>query len=85
MYDSLTSSKEVIHKSQELYQQEGIDPFIAILQNADPLTLQKLHFNDHYRLRRAVEHWWMTQTPLSKVHLSKSQENKNFPYWKEQG
>ena len=60
-------SKQVLEKSHTLYQKEGIHPFLKILQKCDPPNFHKLHKNDHYRIRRAVEYYWSTERPFSSV------------------
>lgn len=85
MYQSETPKPEVLEKSQLLYETEGIKPFMDLLQSIDPITAQKLHINDHYRIRRAVEHWWSTHTPFSQVSRLQDEKNKTSPFWKEQG
>jgi tRNA dimethylallyltransferase len=85
MYDSVTTDPEILDRSNKLYLIEGIKPFQDILQSVDQETFQKLHPNDHYRIRRAVEHWWMTQIPLSQASSLQAEKNNTFPYWQEQG
>ncbi|MAZ47344.1 MAG: tRNA (adenosine(37)-N6)-dimethylallyltransferase MiaA [Halobacteriovoraceae bacterium] len=65
MFDSKTSPDHVVEKSNKLYQQEGILPFLEILKAHDQASYERYHENDHYRIRRAVEHWWSTKTPFS--------------------
>lgn len=65
MFDSKTSPDHVIKKSNELYQKEGISPFLEILKVHDQASFERYHENDHYRIRRAVEHWWSTNQPFS--------------------
>lgn len=65
MFPSSTSPKEIIEKSDLLYSEEGINPFIEFLQKHDQKSFEKYHENDHYRVRRAVEHFWTTGTPFS--------------------
>lgn len=65
MYDSLDVSDEVRHESAKLYQEHGIEPFIDVLKLNDPERMSKLHPNDHYRIRRAWEHWQMTGKPIA--------------------
>lgn len=79
MYDSPSTPKEIIQQSDELYASEGIDPFLRILQINDPDSFKRYHANDHYRIRRAVEHWWTNQTPLSQARHHKDEENKILP------
>jgi tRNA dimethylallyltransferase len=85
MYESKTPSTEILKQSQELYEKEGIAPFIRILEIQDSNTMRRLHPNDHYRIRRAVEHWWTTGTTLSSAHLKQDEKNKLHPFWMEQG
>lgn len=75
MYDSPTTPKEILLRSDELYNQEGIAPFLAILKKEDPATFARYHENDHYRIRRAVEHFWANGVPLSSERAKKDQEN----------
>ena len=77
MYDSPTTPKEISERSDKLYQQLGIDPFLVILAHHDPATLNRYHANDHYRVRRAVEHFWNTGTPLSEARSKKDEENQS--------
>ena len=63
MYESVDVSDELKNKSDLLYKKEGIEPFIEFLQKNDPKRLAELHPNDHYRIRRAWEHWQMTGGP----------------------
>lgn len=60
MYKSETTSPDIIEKSNFLYSKEGISPFRDILKTSDPRSFEQYHENDHYRIRRAVEHLWMT-------------------------
>jgi len=85
MFDSTTSSGEILAKSKQLYDRDGISPFIEILEKSDPISLQRLHPNDHYRIRRAVEHWWSTQTPFSAVMQDMENKKMTNPRWKEMG
>lgn len=75
MYDSPTTPAEITTKSDELYKNEGIKPFLDILKTNDPKSLERYHENDHYRIRRAVEHWWTTGLPLSGARSEKDEAN----------
>jgi tRNA dimethylallyltransferase len=65
MFQSETTPEEYILESQRLYQESGIMPFLNILAQNDPESLSRYHQNDHYRIRRAVEHFWTTGKPFS--------------------
>jgi tRNA dimethylallyltransferase len=65
MYESTTTSQEVLNRSDSLYKSESITPFREILKNHDIESFQLYHENDHYRIRRAVEHYWMTANKFS--------------------
>lgn len=65
MYDSPSTPLEISERSDMLYQAEGIAPFLKILSLNDPESFGRYHENDHYRVRRAVEHWWANGTKLS--------------------
>jgi tRNA dimethylallyltransferase len=78
MYDSPTTPVEITKKSDELYEKEGITPFLDILRTHDLKSYERYHNNDHYRIRRAVEHWWTTGSPLSQAREQKDEENKTL-------
>lgn len=65
MFEDLSTPAEVSQRSNQLYKDEGITPFIKVLSDQDPQSLKKLHLNDHYRLRRAAEYFWTTGNPIS--------------------
>jgi len=75
MYESPTSGPEILEKSELLYKTEGIAPFLQILEKVDPTNFKKLHPNDHYRIMRAVEHYWSTGEAFSKAKEKKEQED----------
>jgi tRNA dimethylallyltransferase len=77
MYDSPTTPPEILEKSENLYLAEGIRPFLDILQKEDLATYKRYHENDHYRVRRAVEHFWHTGIPLSLERERKDKENES--------
>ncbi len=78
MYDSPTTPAEITTRSDELYKEEGITPFLEILKKEDPKSFERYHENDHYRVRRAVEHFWTTGTPLSLARLQKDEANEKL-------
>lgn len=78
MYDSPTTSREVQEHSDRLYQEQGIAPFLQLLKEQDPESYQRYHENDHYRIRRAVEHWWSNGTKLSEERIKKDSANQGL-------
>ncbi len=78
MYDSPTTPDDILRRSDELYLKSGISPFRDILREHDELSYQRYHENDHYRVRRAVEHWWTTGQPLSLARAQKDQNNQSL-------
>lgn len=76
MYDSPTTPEEITKRSDELYEKEGIQPFLEILKTNDLKSIERYHENDHYRIRRAVEHWWTTGSPLSLARKEKDAANE---------
>lgn len=82
MYDSQTSNPLVLQRSQDLYDKEGIEPFIQILKINDNESYNLYHPNDHYRIRRAVEHFWTTNQPMFKARINMDDKKKNAPYVK---
>jgi tRNA dimethylallyltransferase len=67
MYPAVTPANEIKQKSEFLYESEGIEPFRQILKSEDPDSYLRLHENDHYRIRRAVEHFWASGQTLTKA------------------
>lgn len=78
MYDSPTTSREIQEHSDRLYQEQGIAPFLELLKTHDPESFQRYHENDHYRIRRAVEHWWSNGTKLSDERMKKDSANQEL-------
>lgn len=76
MYDSPTTPKEIMERSDALYEAEGILPFLELLKLHDVKTFERYHENDHYRIRRAVEHYWTTGAPLSLARETKDDANQ---------
>lgn len=65
MFEDLSTPVAINEKSNQLYVSDGIEPFLKILREQDPESLKRLHINDHYRLRRAVEYFWTTGSAIS--------------------
>jgi tRNA dimethylallyltransferase len=78
MFDSPTTPEKIMRQSDDLYSQEGITPFIDILRTHDIDSFKRYHTNDHYRIRRAVEHWWTTGFPLSEARKNKDEANNKL-------
>ncbi|MCM2351828.1 MAG: tRNA (adenosine(37)-N6)-dimethylallyltransferase MiaA [Bacteriovoracaceae bacterium] len=78
MYDSPTTPDEITKKSNELYEKEGIAPFLEFLKTHDLKSFERYHANDHYRVRRAVEHFWTTGSPLSEARAQKDESNQKL-------
>ncbi len=78
MYDSPTTPEDLSRRSDELYRSSGITPFLQLLREHDLISYQRYHENDHYRIRRAVEHWWTTGHPLSAAREKMDQNNKEL-------
>lgn len=78
MYASPTTPKEILDRSEDLYRREGIRPFLEVLKLHDPASLSRYHENDHYRVRRAVEHWWANKTPFSAERAQKDKSNQGL-------
>jgi tRNA dimethylallyltransferase len=67
MWDSPSTPKTIQERSDQLYSSCGISPFLEELAQCDPKLYSKLHPNDHYRIRRAVEHFWTHHFPFSEA------------------
>ena len=78
MYDSPTTPQEIQDRSNELYEKEGIAPFLKLLKEHDLKSFERYHENDHYRVRRAVEHWWANGSPLSDARKEKDAANEQM-------
>lgn len=75
MYESETTPPEIQERSNNLYQEQGIKPFIEFIKEHDKDSYERYHENDHYRIRRAVEHFWTTGSPLSVARTQKDLAN----------
>jgi tRNA dimethylallyltransferase len=75
MYDSPTTPAEIQRRSDDLYARSGIEPFRELLREHDPETWRRHPANDHYRIRRAVEHWWTKGTTFSEERRRKDEAN----------
>ncbi|HLE11536.1 MAG: tRNA (adenosine(37)-N6)-dimethylallyltransferase MiaA [Bdellovibrionales bacterium RIFOXYD12_FULL_39_22] len=71
------SDLEVRHRSNLLFSNEGIAPFLQILKEQDPLSYSSLHHNDQYRIIRAVEYFWSCG---KKISDQKQAFDQNRPY-----
>jgi tRNA dimethylallyltransferase len=79
MYDSPTTPAEILKRSETMYSEEGIHPFREILRQNDPGSFTHYHENDHYRIRRAVEHWWANGSRFSEQRNKKNESNTTLP------
>lgn len=77
MYEAISVDPEIIKKSDEIYQEKGIEYFINFLRDNDPDSLANLHHNDHYRLRRAVLYF---ETNGQKISSQKKLYDQQLPY-----
>jgi tRNA dimethylallyltransferase len=80
MYEDLSTPQSIKDKSNQLYNEKGIQPFIEILKTFDQVNFKRLHENDHYRIRRAVEYFWTTNKPFSdarKNHEESFEKNRS--------
>ena len=79
MYDSPSTPTDVLKRSELMYSNEGIAPFLEILRQNDPESFERYHENDHYRIRRAVEHWWTNGTAFFEQRKKKNEDNTTLP------
>ena len=77
MYPATPVSPDIKKRVSDLYQAEGITPFIDLLKKEDPDSFHHLHGNDHYRIMRAVEHLWTEGQPISQ---SRKRTESEGPY-----
>jgi tRNA dimethylallyltransferase len=82
MYHSPSTPPDILDQSNQLYQSEGIAPFYDLLKKIDPESFVRLHVNDHYRIRRAVEHFWAHQESFSEAKKNwESHRQLRFPHF----
>jgi tRNA dimethylallyltransferase len=79
MYDSVTTPIEIVEKSNKLFSEKGISAFLDILARHDIESKNRYHENDHYRVRRAVEHFWTTGKKFSDSREQMQDKKKNSP------
>jgi tRNA dimethylallyltransferase len=79
MFESITTSEDVLKKSDQLYSDLGIQAFRDLLKKEDPKSFETLHENDHYRNRRAVEHFWQTGEKFSQQKEKMKELLKDSP------
>lgn len=79
MYKGGPTSKEILNKSNNLYKDEGITPFLKELQSVDPESFKRYHENDHYRIRRAIEFYWSTGQRFSDERKKMESYELNSP------
>lgn len=79
MFESTTTPPEITSRSQDLFEKEGITPFLKTLELHDPESFDRYHENDHYRIRRAVEHFWSTGEKFSDSRDQMEQRKLNSP------
>jgi len=79
MPEANSTPAEILKQSKDLYTDQGIAPFIEELKKVDPASASRLHANDHYRIRRAVEFFWTNHRSLtdSQNDLSKNPNIKS--------
>lgn len=75
MYESPTTPQDIRDRLDDLYQREGINPFIEYLKEHDPKSLINYHQNDHYRIMRAVQHFESTGTKISEQKRELDEQN----------
>ena len=74
-----TSKPETRILLQERLKSEGITPLFEELKKIDPVTANRLHINDDYRILRALEVYYDSQKPLSSYSLNtKKRSEYNF-------
>jgi tRNA dimethylallyltransferase len=59
---------QIRHDIEVMYQKEGIEKIRSLLNELDQGAHHRLHPNDHYRIKRALEHILVTNTTLKSAH-----------------
>jgi tRNA dimethylallyltransferase len=77
MYQSVKESPQLKMKLADLISNKGIAGVIDELKRCDTEILNVLHPNDHYRLSRALLHFWSTNSKLS---IEKEKTDALDPY-----
>jgi tRNA dimethylallyltransferase len=65
MYQCPSPSEQIVQANKELFEKEGIAPFLLQLKKIDPQSYSRLHPNDYYRIIRAIEFYQATNKPIS--------------------
>lgn len=74
-----TCKPETRYFLQERLKLEGIVPLFEELKKVDPITSNRLHINDEYRILRALEVYYDSQRPLSSYTVKTTRRNEyNF-------
>lgn len=81
MFESELDKKQTSEEVLTRYKSEGIAPFQKILEENDPISFNRLHPNDHYRILRAAEFFLINHYPISVEH-SKAQERAPYDFSK---
>ena len=68
--------RKILHQRLE---KEGSSVLFAELQKVDPVTANKIHRNDYYRILRGLEVFYSSGIPLSKYEI-KSETRKGFSF-----
>lgn len=71
-----TSNPETRNLLQERLKREGIIPLFEELKKVDPITSNRLHINDEYRILRALEVYYDSKKPLSSYSINTKERNK---------
>ncbi len=81
MYQSEPNNPHIRKRSDKLYEENGIEAFRSQLEIHDPESLDRYHQNDHYRIRRALEYFWLTGKKLSAERINKDKQNDLQDKW----
>ena len=68
--------RQLLHKRLE---NEGIESLFLELKKIDPVTANKIHKNDHYRILRGLEVFYSSGIPLSNYEVN-SEQRKGYSF-----
>jgi len=77
LYNSNSPSLDAIEEIDKIEESEGYEKIRELLLKHDPESFERLHYNDKYRNKRALEHFFSTGIKFSEL---RDEKEKEAPY-----